>query len=344
MTLADPRITYILPLRSNVPQDDTELTPYLRELSMSAEVIVVDGSPAEIFAAHATAWGANVRHVAPDAARATLMGKVGSVLTGLQLASHERVVIADDDVRYDAPTLRRVADALDDADVVRPQNYFDPMPWHACWDTGRTLLNRMSSGDWPGTLAVRRSTLRRTNGYDGRAMFENLELVRTVLAAGGRERVLFDAYVLRRPSTARHFWSQRVRQAYDELARPPRLAAQLAILPVTLLLGAAAGWPAIAAAAALTAGVAEAGRRRAGGRGVFPVRASLMAPVWLAERAVCSWLALGARVALGGVPYRGTILRHAATPMRVLRSRHSPAAHASIQSPHHPPAPRRRSA
>jgi hypothetical protein len=273
------------------------------------------------------------------------MGKVGGVLTGVRLASNERLIIADDDVRYDDASLRQVADALGTSHVVRPQNYFSPLPWHARWDTGRMLLNRMTGGDWPGTLGVRRSMLRATNGYDGRAMFENLELVRTVLAAGGRERVLFDAYVVRRPSTARHFWSQRVRQAYDELARPPRLAAQLAILPVAALLSAAAGWPAIAAAAALTAAVAEIGRRRAGGRRVFPARASLMAPVWLAERAVCSWLAIGARVALGGVPYRGTILRHAATPMRVLRLQHAPVPQATpIASPHHPPAPRRRSA
>jgi hypothetical protein len=344
MTLADPRITYILPLRSSVPQDDTELTSYLRDLSAHAEVIVVDGSPPAIFAAHAMAWDAVVRHVPPDDALSTPMGKVGSVLTGLQLASHERVVMADDDVRYDAPTLRRVADALDRADVVRPQNYFEPMPWHACWDTGRTLLNRISGGDWPGTLAVRRSVLRRTGGYDGRAMFENLELVRTVLAAGGRELVLLDAYVLRRPATARHFWSQRVRQAYDELARPPRLAAQLAILPMTVLLAAFAGWPAVATAAVLTACVAEAGRRRAGARRFFPAQASLMAPVWLAERAICSWLALGARLALGGVPYRGAVLRHAATPMRVLRSRHAPTARTTIHSPPPPSGPRRRSA
>jgi hypothetical protein len=38
---------------------------------------------------------------------------------------------------------------------------------------------------------------------------------------------------------------------------------------------------------------------------------------------VCAWLAVGARVVLGGVPYRGRILRHAATPLRVLRTRHA---------------------
>ncbi|MEO7455883.1 MAG: glycosyltransferase family 2 protein [Gemmatimonadaceae bacterium] len=323
MNPGDRRISYVLPLRAHAPQHEGDLTIYLRRLASHAEVIVVDGSSAEVFAAHARAWAAFATHAAPDAALVTPMGKVGGVLTGLRLASHERVVIADDDVRYDDATLHCVAAALDDADVVRPQNYFHPLPWHACWDTGRTLLNRMTGGDWPGTLAVRRSALRRTNGYDGRAMFENLELVRTVVAAGGTERAMLDAFVERRPSTARHFWSQRIRQAYDELARPARLAVQLAVLPMAVLLARRGGAPAVLALAAVVAIVAEAGRWRANGRSVFSARASLMAPVWLAERAVCSWLALGARLVIGGVPYRGTVLRHAATPMRELRARHS---------------------
>ena len=342
MERADDRISYILPLRSSTSQVASDLTDYLRAIAAQAEVIVVDGSAPEVFAAHALAWQSIVRHVAPDPALATPMGKVGGVLTGLRLASHERVIIADDDVRYDASTLRRVAAALEGADVVRPQNYFLPMPWHAAWDTGRALLNRTSGGDWPGTLAVRRSVLARTGGYDGRAMFENLELVRTVLAAGGRETVLLDAYVARRPSTVRHFWSQRVRQAYDELARPKRLALQLAVLPMTVAVAMTAGWLGVAAEAMLVAGIAEVGRRRAGGARIFPVRASLLAPVWLAERALCSWLAIGARLFLGGVPYRGTVLRHAATPMRVLRARH--AVHSPALPHPEPTAPRRRSA
>jgi hypothetical protein len=317
-------LTYVLPIKASTPQSDGELTAYLRWLASHAEVIVVDGSEPEVFAAHAAAWSGVARHVAPAADLATPMGKVGGVLTGVRLASHERLVVADDDVRYDVVSLRQVADALARADVVRPQNYFAPLPWHARIDTGRMLLNRMTGGDWPGTLGVRRSVLRATGGYDGRAMFENLELVRTVLAAGGSEAVLLDAFVLRRPSTTRHFWSQRVRQAYDELARPPRLAVQLAVLPLAMAGGMTFGWPALAVAVGAVSGLAELGRRRAGGRRVFPVSASLLAPLWLAERAVCSWLAVGARVLLGGVPYRGTILRHAATPTRVLRARLAP--------------------
>jgi hypothetical protein len=317
-------VTYILPIRTGAPVSNGELPVYVRWLADRVDVIVVDGSAPAVFDAHARLWGDIVQHVAPAPDLATPMGKVGGVLTGVRLASHERLIIADDDVRYDEVSLTRVADALNDADVVRPQNYFVPLPWHARWDTGRMVLNRMTGGDWPGTLGVRRSVLRATGGYDGSVMFENLELVRTVLAAGGRETVLLDTFVLRRPSTTRHFWSQRVRQAYDEIARPSRLAVQLAVLPATLALAITGHWLPILGSVATIAAIAELGRRRAGGRRVFPATASLMAPVWLAERAICAWLALGARVFLGGVPYRGVILRHAATPVRVLRARHAP--------------------
>jgi hypothetical protein len=51
-----------------------------------------------------------------------LNGKAWGVLTGLELASNDRVIIADDDVRYDSESLSAMADMLDVADVVRPQN------------------------------------------------------------------------------------------------------------------------------------------------------------------------------------------------------------------------------
>ena len=332
-----PRFTYVLPLRSEQSVAETELTPYLAWLAARAVTIVVDGSPTPVFDAHALAWGHMVRHVAPAPDLATPMGKVGGVLTGVRLASHDCLIIADDDVRYDDSSLGGVIGALQSADVVRPQNYFSPLPWHACWDTGRSLLNRLHGGDWPGTLGIRRSVLLRTGGYDGSAMFENLELVRTIVAAGGREMAPLDVFVARRPSSTGHFLSQRVRQAYDELARPGRLAWQLAVLPVTAASIVVAGWPALGAVAVGVALLAEAGRQRAGGARYFPVRASLLAPAWLAERAVCSWLALGSRVLFGGVRYRGTVLRHAATPLRVLRERHAAAAATGLT----PAAPRR---
>jgi hypothetical protein len=41
----------------------------------------------------------------------------------------------------------------------------------------------------------------------------------------------------------------------------------------------------------------------------------------VAERAVCVWLALGSRLAWGGIRYRGRVLPLAATPTRELRRR-----------------------
>lgn len=313
-------MTYVLPLRSDEPAG-AELVEYVRWLSLRCETIVVDGSPPDIFAANTDTWGDSAIHVPPSPFLATPMGKVGGVLTGIELATHDRVIIGDDDVRYDASGLSRMCALLDHADVVRPQNYFAPLPWHACWDTGRTLLNRATGGDWPGTLGVRRSLLMRTGGYDGSAMFENLELVRTVRAAGGTEVVPLDLFVERRPSTTRHFVCQRVRQAYDELARPARLAVQLAVLPFAALLWHWFGVLGLVAFALAVTGLAEAGRRLKGGTHHFPPLASALAPAWVAERAICSWLAVGAHLVLGGVPYRGRILGHAATPMAVLRSR-----------------------
>jgi hypothetical protein len=333
-------VSYILPIRSSAPNTSPDLRAYIAWIAARAEVIVVDGSEPAIFAAHERDWSAGIRHVAPAPDLVSPMGKVGGVLTGLRLASHELVIIADDDVRYDEASLAQTVAALATADVVRPQNYFQPLPWHARWDSGRMLLNRLTGGDWPGTLGVRRSRLQATNGYDGSVMFENLELVRTVLASGGRERVLYGAYVLRRPSTTKHFWSQRIRQAYDEIARPARMIPQLIVLPLALALAITGHWLAVAIGGVAIVIAAELGRRRERATRVFPASTPLFAPLWVAERAICSWLALGARIFLGGVPYRGTVLHSAATPMRVLRQRHAARAAQPAMLPA-PTAPRR---
>jgi hypothetical protein len=317
-------VSYILPIKASRPVVDAEWVEYLRWISANArEVLVVDSSDAEIFGRHEASWGQLVRHVPLQPDLATPMGKVGNVMTGVRLARFEKIIIADDDVRYDMASLAQVVRSLDDADVVRPQNYFDPLPWHARWDSGRMLLNRMMGGDWPGTLGVRRGGLLATDGYDGNAMFENLELVRTVIAAGGTERVLLDAFVLRRPSSTPHFWSQRIRQAYDEFARPHRMLWQLATLPLVVALIATGKWRIAVLLAVCVVGVAEAGRRRSGGARFFPASTSLFAPVWLLERAICSWIALVSRVCIGGVRYRGRTLHLAANSMRVLKERHA---------------------
>jgi hypothetical protein len=315
------RASYVLPIRWSADGPLSELTDYLRGLPDWLELIVVDGSSEELFKRHASAWEGLGRHLRPDPGLRTAMGKVGGVLTGLHAASHEAVVIADDDVRYDRQGLLRATALLGVADCVRPQNHFEPLPWHARWDTARILLNRSLGADFPGTLAVRRSAVLRAGGYDGDVIFENLELIRTIRAAGGIVVSPLDLYVARRPPTTEHFLAQRIRQAYDDFAIPPRMAASLAVLPALAYAVVRRRWRAPAIAGAGLIALAERGRRRAGGRRRFPASASVFAPLWVLERGACSWLALRDRLLSGGVRYGDTVVPRAASSMRRLRRR-----------------------
>jgi hypothetical protein len=325
-------LSYVLPIRcprGHGSHDD--LAAYVEALAADGvEVIVVDGSEPEVFDEHAAALGPAIRHVEP--LFRTANGKVGNVLTGVRLASHERIVIADDDVRHTSGTLTALGALLTDADVVVPTNVFEPTPWHARWDTARTILNRSASIDYPGTLGVRRSTLLGTDGYAGDVLFENLELMRTVRAYGGHVLAAPWIYVRRLPPSATAFFRQRVRQAYDDLAQPPKLVAMLSLLPAVAWTVARRrpAWLAAGGAAAVALG--ERGRRRHGGVAAFPASAPWWGPVWLGERAVCVWIAVGRRILLGGIAYRGRRLRRAATPMRELRRHAAARPQAAAQS------------
>ncbi|MGW4294280.1 glycosyltransferase [Micromonospora chersina] len=311
-------MAYVLPLAGTGDTDLAELTGYLRELSRSVDVTVVDGSPPELFARHAAAWRGLVRHVPPDPALRGGNGTALGVLTGVALARHEHVVIAGADVRYDRVALRAVHGLLDRVDLVRPQHHFDPSPWPAWWDTGRLLLHRALGGDRPGSVAVRRSTFLAMGGYDPDVRFGSLELVRTVRAYGAATAAPAWLYVRQRPPTVARFRRQRVRQAYDDLVRPGWLVAALAVLPATAAALAARRPGLLLRAGVATVAVAELGRRRAGGGQVFPAHTALAAPVWLLERGVCAWLALGRRLREGGT---GADARPVAHTTRALRRR-----------------------
>jgi hypothetical protein len=315
-------MSYVVPIRCDAHCGGHRgLQESLDDLRRSGiEVLVVDGSSGSAELSHQEAF-AGVRRLVIDNSPG-LNGKVSGVCAGVPAATHELVVIADDDVRFDRHLLDQLAERLGDADLVVPQNYFiGPRRWHTEWDTARTLLNRAMGHDYPGTLALRRSMFLGMGGYDGTALFENLELIRTVRAAGGRVRWAPDIFVPRVGPATSAFLRQRVRQAYDDLGQPLRLVLELSLLPsaawaISRRRARVVGMGAVGAIA-----LAELGRRRDGGRVVFPWRASLAAPLWLFERACCVWVAVWLRVARGGVLYRGARLRKAASSPWKLRRR-----------------------
>lgn len=323
-TVAFPEGSYILPLRWLTDEGRKELTSYLEQLSQWMTIIVVDGSPAPLFEAHSIALPAQVLHIHPQSCAGT-NGKVAGVLTGVAMARTEFLILADDDVRYDQAGVERILTLLTDADVVRPQNHFLTFPWHARLDTARSLINRAFGADYPGTLGVRRSALIATGGYDGDVLFENLELLRTIKAAGGREIRANDLFIARTAPNVSHFFSQRVRQAYDDFAQPWRLVIELTLLPlITLTLYSAflrrRPVPVLALTAAAWA-TAELGRRRNNGAQVFGITAALWGPAWLVERSLSVWIAVIFGL-LGGVPYAGGKLSKAANTTKALRRKH----------------------
>ena len=148
-----------------------------------------------------------------------------------------------------------------------PRTCSPSWPWHARWDTGRTLLNRALSHDHPGTFGVRRSCFVAMGGYDGDVLFENLELTRTVRCAGGRVVDLPGVFVGRVPPGRRPLLvaagAPGVRR--PRAARAPAAGAvRAAHLAVWLGLGAGRARCSAGALAAVL--LAEAGRRRAGAR------------------------------------------------------------------------------
>lgn len=307
--------TYVLPLKWSHTEATAEMTTYLRWLSTQLDVIVVDGSPLDVYEHHAEQWGALVKHIRPDSDLHFINGKVDGVITGMRAAGTDAVIVADDDIRFEGDSLARTVDLLADHELVIVQSYFDPTPLHALWDEARILLNRAAGVHYPAALGLDRKLFMKVGGYDGNVLFENLELMRSMKYGGARVAAPQDLFVRHLAPEKTAFWSQRVRQAYDDFALPHRMALWLALVP----LASRARARTLAGAALASIGLAEFGRRRGGGHAVYPIQASLLAPVWLVERAICSWVAVYYRFFKGGVPYRGGALRRAATPRRELR-------------------------
>ena len=193
--------TYLLTIRRVRFDADEALRfrEYFRLLAgAGCEVLVVDGSPYEVFTAHAEAWVGACVHAPVDPQYKYLNGKVNGIHTGVSLAAHERIILADDDIRYTPDDVRRMSEMLDSFEMVRPQNYLQPLPTWARTEAARMLINRawMAEGDYPGTLGVRREAMMRLGHYDGDVLFDNEEIVRHFRSHGARIAYARDFFIL----------------------------------------------------------------------------------------------------------------------------------------------------
>ncbi|HEX8163436.1 MAG TPA: glycosyltransferase family 2 protein [Pyrinomonadaceae bacterium] len=310
------RCTYLLTIR-RVRFDARaaeSFRDYFRALGEAGcDVLVVDGSPRDVFAAHGEAWRGACLHAAVDPQYKYLNGKVNGIHTGVALAANERIILADDDIRYTRADVRRMISLLGEDEMVRPQNYLSPLPFWARTEAARMLINRawIAEGDYPGTLGVRRSAMLRVGHYDGDVLFDNEEIVRHFRARGARVRYARDFFILKRPPTFRKWIEQRPRQAYEDFVMRAKTAF-FAALPVALLVALlAGGWRwALAFVAAVACGAALVAARGLGDGATrfFPARLCLYAPLWIAERAASTYWAFYWRVAHGGYPFGDKLL------------------------------------
>lgn len=303
------RCTYLIPLRrERVCEDEVKaFADYFRRLTeVGCEVVVVDGSAPEVFAAHAHGWDGVCRHVPVSKKYTYLNGKVNGVHTGIDLASHEHIIVADDDIRYTAADITHACALLERYEIVRPQNYIMPLPWWACIESARMLILRgtLHAGDYPGTCAFRRSTCLRVGHYDGDVLLDNEEIVRHFAAKGADIICATDFFVLRQAPSLGKWIEQRPRYAYEDLGMWSKTAFFASLTPTALALGGVGGSKAALGYISFlgfgSVFLALRGLLRDGAYKYFALRTVLYAPLWVMERALATYWAFYWRVRYRG--------------------------------------------
>src|SRR5205085_4170962 len=131
-----------------------------------------------------------------------------------------KIVLADDDIRYAPSDIEQILAMLDDFEVVRPQNYLalkvgqvSNLPVRldgklktcstipARMEAARMLINRATLGaaDYPGTCAFRRDAFLRAGDYDGDVLFDNEELIRHLARFGAKICYANNLFIRKRP-------------------------------------------------------------------------------------------------------------------------------------------------
>jgi hypothetical protein len=311
------RCTYLLPIRRTIfsAHEAAELRSYFGALSgAGCNVLVVDGSPGDVFEQHDEAWRELCRHERVDRSFGFMNDKVNGIHTGVNLSTTEKIVLGDDDIRYEPREVARICELLDDFEVVRPQNFLSPLPWWGRMEAARMLINRatLRTADYPGTCAFRRETMLRVGPYDGDVLFDNEEMIRHFAREGATVKYATNLFVRKKPPSFHKWMEQRPRQAYEDFSLRAKTALFFCIPILGAIAVASAGWKGIAFWLCLifvvSAGLAVAGRSRGVAREFFPGWICLFAPLWIIERSASTYWALYWHFIYGGYPFGDKIL------------------------------------
>ncbi|MEY2485605.1 MAG: hypothetical protein QOH39_1253 [Verrucomicrobiota bacterium] len=324
--------TYLMPIRRTVfdTAAATQLRAYFDLVQPSvAQIVIVDGSPPDIFAQHQQIWAGTARHEPVDRSFGFLNDKVNGIHTGVRLAETAEIILADDDIRYTNREIEEIAAVLKRFDVVRPQNYLGPaagsnhdprgpgytLPWWAKMEAARMLINRATllAADYPGTCAFRREAMLRAGPYDGDVLFDNEEIIRHFARSGARICYANDLFVRKCPAGFQKWIEQRPRQAFEDFGLRAKTILFAAIIPCILFLGILAGSKAMFAflflIALLSTLLAAVGRAQGEARQFFPAHLCLFAPLWILERSLSTYWAFYWYLRKGGYPFGDRLLR-----------------------------------
>jgi hypothetical protein len=311
------RCTYLLPIRrSNFSATEAkELADYFGTLNRAGcDVLVVDGSPPAVFAQQDGIWGSVCAHEPVDRSFGYLNDKVNGIHTGVRLATTDKIILADDDIRYAAEEIEVVGELLDRFEVVRPQNFLSPLPWWARMEAARMLINRatLRTADYPGTCAFRRDVMLRVGPYDGDVLFDNEEIIRHFARAGATINYATNLFVRKRPPAFRKWIEQRPRQAYEDFGLRTKTALFLSLPLIAAWIGLAFGLATLllflAGSCLIAMMLAIAGRLRGNAAKFFPWSVCLVAPLWILERTASTYWALYWHFVYGGYPFGDKIL------------------------------------
>lgn len=293
----DRRATYLVTLQQHVatPAELQDLAEYLSWLSVAGfDVVIVDASPLRIVERNRRVLRWVGRHVVARPQHRAPSGEIDPVRAAIDVAACEKIIVADDRVRYSEEGLDDMCALLDLHEVVEPQDYLDPLPWWGGIDAGRMLVHRGIDplSDCGTTFGLRTAAVRGLRTLDG--ALPDAGHVRRLAAQGAEVFCAIDLFVRRIPSLLDDWWRERSQQADRDFAMPAKTIFFLSILPmlgVLVMLGGvriAEGYAGAIAFGSLSLAI----RGRSGAHRVFPWRACLYAPLWVLERSISVYWAL----------------------------------------------------